>query len=62
MSTDTKQTSDHLQVLDKDTLGLVAEWDHPDPFQIRAVVGQADIDSYHHANNSVYVRWLVLAN
>ncbi|MEM6584058.1 MAG: thioesterase family protein [Pseudomonadota bacterium] len=32
-------------------------WDYLNPFVIQATVGPADIDSYQHANNSVYVRW-----
>jgi len=33
-------------------------WDYPNPFVITATVQQADIDSYNHVNNSVYIRWL----
>lgn len=33
-------------------------WDHPSPFLIEVTAKQADIDSYQHVNNSVYVRWL----
>jgi acyl-CoA thioester hydrolase len=57
MVTATKQPSDKLQSLGFDSHKIAAEWDHPDPFLIRVVVGEADIDSYQHANNSVYVRW-----
>jgi len=34
------------------------DWDYPNPFVITATVLQADIDSYNHVNNSVYIRWL----
>ncbi len=37
---------------------LVESWDHPDPFVISVAAHAADIDSYKHVNNSVYVRWL----
>jgi len=33
------------------------DWDHPSPFVAAITVHAADIDSYGHANNSVYVRW-----
>lgn len=33
------------------------EWDFPDPFLLPVTVQNTDIDSYGHANNSVYVRW-----
>ncbi len=32
-------------------------WDYPAPFVLPVTVQSADIDSYGHANNSVYVRW-----
>lgn len=36
----------------------MTRWDYPDPFYIRVTVADADIDSYGHVNNVVYVRWL----
>ncbi len=36
----------------------VVVWDHPDPFVLPLTVGDADIDSYGHVSNVVYVRWL----
>ena len=33
-------------------------WDHADPFWIEVHVQPADIDSFQHVNNSVYLRWL----
>ena len=33
-------------------------WDHPDPFTIEVSATAADIDSYGHVNNGVYIRWL----
>jgi acyl-CoA thioester hydrolase len=33
-------------------------WDHPDPFVLPVLVGEADIDSFGHVNNAVYLRWL----
>ncbi|MFT5693133.1 MAG: acyl-CoA thioester hydrolase [Oceanicoccus sp.] len=38
-------------------LDTTFEWDFPDPFLIPMTVQETDIDSYGHANNSVYVRW-----
>ena len=34
------------------------EWDHPNPFTIDITVQADDIDSFGHANNTVYLRWL----
>jgi acyl-CoA thioester hydrolase len=34
------------------------EWDLPDPFTIEIEVQAADIDSYGHTNNAVYLTWL----
>jgi len=34
------------------------DWDYPDPFTIDVVATQADLDSYQHVNNVVYIRWL----
>lgn len=34
------------------------DWDLPEPFTIEIAVLTADIDSYQHVNNAVYVRWL----
>jgi acyl-CoA thioester hydrolase len=33
-------------------------WDHPQPFIFPVTAQAADIDSYQHVNNSVYIRWL----
>ncbi|MEM7097256.1 MAG: thioesterase family protein [Pseudomonadota bacterium] len=33
-------------------------WDHPEPFFIEVAVTPADIDSFNHVNNTVYLRWL----
>jgi acyl-CoA thioester hydrolase len=33
-------------------------WDHADPFVLPVLVGEADIDSFGHVNNAVYLRWL----
>jgi acyl-CoA thioester hydrolase len=33
------------------------DWDHPNPFTLTLVPGEADIDGLNHTNNSVYVRW-----
>jgi acyl-CoA thioester hydrolase len=57
MDNEMEQAPDHLPPMDLDNHKIAAEWDYPDPFLIRVVVGNADIDSYQHANNSVYVRW-----
>lgn len=35
----------------------VDAWDFPNPFIIEVSAEEADIDSYNHVNNSVYVRW-----
>lgn len=35
-----------------------AEWDLPDPFVHIVLVKETDIDSFGHANNTVYLRWL----
>jgi acyl-CoA thioester hydrolase len=35
-----------------------ADWDLPEAFTIEIEVQAADIDSYRHVNNAVYVRWL----
>lgn len=32
-------------------------WDFSNPFVIEVTAQTADIDSYNHVNNSVYVRW-----
>jgi acyl-CoA thioester hydrolase len=32
-------------------------WDFSNPFIIEVTAEEADIDSYQHVNNSVYVRW-----
>lgn len=37
---------------------MTSLWDHADPFFIPITVTEHDIDSYGHANNVVYVRWL----
>lgn len=34
------------------------DWALPEPFTIEIAVLAADIDSYQHVNNAVYVRWL----
>ena len=33
-------------------------WDHPEPFVLEVMAVSADIDSYGHVNNAVYLRWL----
>ena len=33
-------------------------WDYPEPFFIAVQVQAADVDSFGHVNNSVYLRWL----
>lgn len=33
-------------------------WDHPQPFVIEVTAAEADVDSYGHVNNVVYIRWL----
>jgi len=33
-------------------------WDHADPFVLPILVSASDIDSFGHANNAVYLRWL----
>ena len=33
-------------------------WDHPSPFVIEVVAREADVDSYRHVNNAVYLTWL----
>ena len=33
-------------------------WDHANPFYISVQVQPADIDSFNHVNNTVYLRWL----
>ena len=33
-------------------------WDHPEPFILELRAGTADVDSYGHVNNVVYLRWL----
>lgn len=40
------------------TSAVNVNWDYPDPFFINVCAQTADIDSYNHVNNSVYVRWL----
>ena len=57
MGNEMKQPSDQSSSAGLDNHQIAVEWDYPDPFLIRMVVGNADIDSYRHANNSVYVRW-----
>lgn len=37
---------------------MPVSWDHPDVFYIQVTVTEDDIDSYGHANNAVYLRWL----
>lgn len=49
-----KNTNDLEKGIDSD---VVFEWDFPDPFLLPVTVQKSDIDSYGHANNSVYVRW-----
>lgn len=39
-------------------LDAATNWDLPEPFTIDIEVQAADIDSYRHVNNAVYVRWL----
>ena len=34
------------------------QWDHPNPFVLPIYVVAADIDSFGHVNNAVYIRWL----
>ena len=34
------------------------QWDHPEPFFIDVLAQPADLDSYNHVNNVVYIRWL----
>jgi acyl-CoA thioester hydrolase len=34
------------------------EWDHAAPFVIAVTATAADIDSYGHVNNAVYLKWL----
>ncbi len=38
-------------------MGLSQDWDLPDPFLRRSVVGEEDVDGLKHTNNTVYVRW-----
>jgi acyl-CoA thioester hydrolase len=57
MNSKTTNASDLLPITDAATAQHANEWDYPDPYLIRVVVGKTDIDSYQHANNSVYVRW-----
>ena len=57
MGNEMKHPSDQSSSAGLDNHQIAVEWDYPDPFLIRVVVGNADIDSYRHANNSVYVRW-----
>ncbi|MFT5580037.1 MAG: acyl-CoA thioester hydrolase [Paraglaciecola psychrophila] len=47
-------------ITDADTAIAIAtqNWDYPNPFAIAVTVQPADIDSYNHVNNSVYIRWL----
>ena len=33
-------------------------WDRESPFVLDITVGEADLDSYRHVNNSVYLRWI----
>jgi acyl-CoA thioester hydrolase len=33
-------------------------WDHLRPFVISVTAGTADVDSYGHVNNAVYLKWL----
>jgi acyl-CoA thioester hydrolase len=33
-------------------------WDFPQPFVIEVAAESADVDSYGHVNNAVYLRWL----
>ncbi len=33
-------------------------WDHPAPFFIEVTATPADVDSFGHVNNVVYIRWL----
>ncbi len=35
-----------------------ADWDSPEPFVHVVTVQHADIDSFGHANNTVFLRWL----
>lgn len=37
---------------------MTALWDHPEPFVLPVTVTEADIDSFGHVNNVVYLRWL----
>jgi len=34
------------------------DWNYPNPFVIQVDVKSADLDSYGHVNNAVYMRWL----
>ncbi|CAH0991102.1 hypothetical protein SIN8267_01203 [Sinobacterium norvegicum] len=49
-----KLQNNHPQDIDYDGLN----WDHPAPFIYKLTATAADIDSYNHVNNSVYIRWL----
>jgi acyl-CoA thioester hydrolase len=33
-------------------------WDHPAPFVVAVTATAADVDSYGHVNNAVYLKWL----
>ena len=33
-------------------------WDYPNPFFIKVLAGESDVDSFGHVNNVVYIRWL----
>lgn len=37
---------------------MTPHWDYPDPFILPVAVTEADIDSFGHVNNAVYLRWL----
>ena len=40
-------------------MAVVTElWDYPEPFFIEMTATKADLDSYEHVNNVVYIRWL----
>jgi acyl-CoA thioester hydrolase len=37
---------------------LDVEWDHPEPFFVTVTATEAEVDSYGHVNNAVYLKWL----
>src|SRR5689334_8506401 len=36
------------------------QWQYPDPFMQRVIVGPEDMDELGHTNNAVYVKWCEL--